>query len=72
YTIMNTLRRHEDWTCVEMSKWHVMEARVELNNSLNKQKFMLLVLVFPTAIQDEEEVACDGGCCSRKQTLSIA
>ncbi|GKA47090.1 hypothetical protein Tco_0739973 [Tanacetum coccineum] len=24
------------------------------------------------AILDEEEVACDGGCCSKKKTLSIA
>ncbi|GKC47882.1 hypothetical protein Tco_1065604, partial [Tanacetum coccineum] len=33
--------------------------------------FMLLVLVFPAAIQDEE-VACDGGCYLRKQTWSMA
>ncbi|GJU61188.1 hypothetical protein Tco_1238954, partial [Tanacetum coccineum] len=37
------LRRHEDWTCVEMSKWPIVEARVELNDSLNKQKYVSLL-----------------------------
>ncbi|GJX42192.1 hypothetical protein Tco_0257182 [Tanacetum coccineum] len=45
-------------------------------------RFMLLVLVFPAAIQlnaimdddddDDDEVACDGGCFSKKKTWSIA
>ncbi|GJT21827.1 hypothetical protein Tco_0891764 [Tanacetum coccineum] len=79
YAIMNRLRRHKDWTCVEMSKWPVMEARGLTAKGRNSKSsflvivwFMLLVLVFLAVIQDDEKVACDGGCCSKKKTWSIA
>ncbi|GJY38775.1 hypothetical protein Tco_0425139 [Tanacetum coccineum] len=61
-------RRQEDWTYVEMSKLTVLE---DLMARGWNSRFMLLVLVFLAAILDKE-VACDGGCCSRKQSWSIA
>ncbi|GJV94170.1 hypothetical protein Tco_1541983 [Tanacetum coccineum] len=54
-----------------LGAFDLAEDQVNQPQIVDTERFILLVLVFPTAIQDEE-VAYDGGCCSRKQTWSMA